>query len=110
MQAHVPADHVAFVKGFEDMIVIGDYAFVHAGVSPRVPLAKQTTSALRWVRDEFLNHRKPLEKIVVHGHTISQDVEQTVHRVGIDTGAYASGRLTAMGFERDARWVIQTGG
>ncbi|MFZ2996189.1 metallophosphoesterase [Sphingobium sp.] len=109
MQAHVPADHGAFIEKFEDMIVIGDYAFVHAGVSPRVPFARQSTSALRWVRDEFLNHGKALEKIVVHGHTISEDVEQAIHRVGLDTGAYASGRLTAMGFESDARWVIQTG-
>lgn len=109
MQAHVPADHLAFVSGFEDMILIGDYAFVHAGVSPRVPLSRQKTSALRWVRDEFLHHPHPLEKIIVHGHTISENVEQTAHRIGLDTGAYASGRLTAMGFEGDARWVIQTG-
>jgi serine/threonine protein phosphatase 1 len=108
MQAHVPAEHIAFLEAFEDMIVIGDYVFVHAGIQPRLPLAEQSPAALRWVREEFLSHPHPLEKIVVHGHTIADDVEETVNRIGLDTGAYASGKLTAMGFERDARWVIQT--
>lgn len=109
MVDHVPAEHVAFLEAFEDMIVIGDYVFVHAGIQPRLPLANQQPAALRWVREEFLNHLHPLEKIVVHGHTISDDVEETANRVGLDTGAYATGRLTAMGFESDTRWVIQTG-
>jgi serine/threonine protein phosphatase 1 len=108
MTARIPAEHVAFVESFEDMIVIGDYAFVHAGVQPRTPLEEQKVSALRWIRDEFLDHRAPLEKIIIHGHTITQDVEETPCRIGIDTGAYATGRLTAMGFEGDERWTIQT--
>jgi serine/threonine protein phosphatase 1 len=109
MTAHVPPDHVAFLESFEDMIVVGDYAFVHAGIQPRLPLAEQSAAALRWVREEFLSHPHPFEKIVVHGHTIVDDVEETGNRIGLDTGAYASGRLTAMGFERDARWTLQTG-
>lgn len=109
MTDHVPADHVAFLESFEDMITIGDYVFVHAGVQPHLPLAQQSPSALRWVREEFLKHLQPFEKIVVHGHTISDGVVETANRIGLDTGAYATGRLSAMGFERDARWIIQTG-
>lgn len=106
-QNAVPAEHIAFLERFEDIIVAGDYAFVHAGIRPGRPLDEQRPSDLRWIRNEFLNHKGPLEKIVVHGHTIFDDVEQLDHRIGLDTGAYASGVLTAMGFEGEARWVLQ---
>lgn len=102
----VPDAHIAFVQGFEDMIIFGDFAFVHAGVRPGEPLARQRVSDLRWIRDEFLSHGSPLEKVIVHGHTISDEVETTPHRIGLDTGAFASGRLTAMGFEGPDRWIL----
>ncbi|WP_343517872.1 metallophosphoesterase [Sphingomonas sp.] len=110
LRARVPQAHLDFLAGFEDLIVIGDYAFVHAGVRPGVPLAEQSPAALRWIRDEFLSHEAPFEKIVVHGHTIADEVEERIGRIGIDTGAYASGRLTAMGFEGAERWILQTNG
>ena len=105
LQARVPATHRDFLSGFEDMIVIGDYVFVHAGVRPGESLARQRTKDLRWIRNEFIEHGGPFEKIVIHGHTITENVEMTAHRIGIDTGAYASGKLTAMGFEGDRRGV-----
>jgi serine/threonine protein phosphatase 1 len=108
LQAQVPAEHVAFVSRFEDLILMGDYAFVHAGIRPSEPLERQRVKDLRWIREEFLAHSGPLEKLIVHGHTIAEDVEVTPHRIGLDTGAYASGKLTAMGFEGDQRWVIDT--
>lgn len=110
LRARVPQAHIDFLSAFEDLIVIGDYAFVHAGVRPGVPLAEQLPGNLRWIRDEFLDHDAPFEKIVVHGHTISDEVEERGSRIGIDTGAYASGRLTAMGFEGAERWILQTSG
>jgi len=108
-QAAVPESHLAFMDDFEDMVFVGDYLFVHAGVRPDQPLDRQKISDLRWIRDDFLNYRGTLEKIVVHGHSISDEVEVTSHRIGIDTGAYASGVLTAMGFEGSERWLLQTG-
>ena len=110
LQARVPQAHLDFLAGFEDMVVIGDYAFVHAGVRPGVPLEAQKPETLRWIREEFLNSAEPFEKIVVHGHSISEEVEERARRIGIDTGAYASGRLTAMGFEGTDRWILQTNG
>lgn len=110
LRAKVPQTHIEFLSAFEDMIVVGDYAFVHAGVRPGVPLDRQEPANLRWIREEFLDHEAPFEKIVVHGHTIYDEVEERGGRIGIDTGAYASGRLTAMGFEGTDRWVIQTSG
>lgn len=106
----VPPEHLAFLDRFEDLIIIGDYAFVHAGVKPADPLSRQSTASLRWIREEFLDHPRALEKIVVHGHTIAAEVEESVCRIGIDTGAYATGKLTAMGFETDKRWILQTNG
>ena len=105
----VPPPHRAVLSAFEDMIVIGDYAFVHAGVRPDTPLDQQRTSDLRWIRDPFLDHRSALEKTIVHGHTMTDEIEQRGHRIGIDTGAYASGRLTALGMEGAATWSLQTG-
>ncbi len=106
----VPAEHRAFVSGFEDMIVIGDYAFVHAGVRPDTPLDRQRTSDLRWIRDPFLDHRVRLEKTIVHGHTMTEEIERRPHRIGIDTGAYSSGKLTALGLEGSDVWHLQTAG
>ncbi|GGB16043.1 metallophosphoesterase [Sphingomonas metalli] len=104
----VPAAHRRFLEAFEDMVIIGDYAFVHAGVQPEVPLAEQRRSDLRWIREPFLSHARPLEKVIVHGHTIAETVQQTPARIGIDTGAYQSGRLTAIGLEGEDRWFIDT--
>ncbi len=106
----VPDEHRAFLAAFEDMIVIGDYVFVHAGVRPDTPLDRQRTSDLRWIRDPFLDHRSTLGKIVVHGHTMTEEIEHRVHRIGIDTGAYSSGRLTALGLEGTETWALQTTG
>ncbi|CAN5128562.1 metallophosphoesterase family protein [soil metagenome] len=108
MLQNIPRAHVDFVDGFEDMIEIGDYLFVHAGIRPDVPLAEQTPKDLHWIRDDFLSCREPLGRLVVHGHTITQEVDEQVNRIGIDTGAYLSGRLTAIGLEGTARWYLAT--
>ncbi|MCW4463473.1 metallophosphoesterase [Sphingomonas sp. BT-65] len=110
LRERVPRAHLDFLSSFEDVVVIGDYAFVHAGIRPGVPLDAQKPETLRWIREEFLNSGGPFEKIVIHGHTIADEVEQGPWRIGIDTGAYASGRLTAMGFEGAERWILQTNG
>ncbi len=108
MRRHVPAEHIAFMESFEDMIVIGDYVFVHAGIRPGEDLSAQRSSDLRWIRNPFLNHDRPLAKMVVHGHTISEELDVQIHRIGVDTGAYQTGRLTALGLEGQDRWTLQT--
>ena len=104
----VPQAHLDFIDGFEDQIVIGDYAFVHAGIRPGIPLAEQKPSDLRWIREDFVDQRGDLEKVVVYGHTIYDEVEERGSRIGIDTGAYASDKLTALGLEGGKRWYLQT--
>jgi serine/threonine protein phosphatase 1 len=108
LETLVPEAHLAFLEGFEDSIVIGDYAFVHAGIRPGVLIFDQKRSDLRWIREEFTGHRGDLEKVVVYGHTIYPEVEERGSRIGIDTGAYDSGKLTALGLEGGERWYLQT--
>jgi serine/threonine protein phosphatase 1 len=108
LQEVVPLAHRTFLEGFGDIGVYGDYAFVHAGVNPAIRLEQQRPSDLRWIRAPFLDHDRPLEKMVVHGHTITPEVMFRPHRIGIDTGAYESGKLTALGLEGVQRWLLQT--
>ena len=86
-QARVPEAHWAFLDGFEDQVEVGDYLFVHAGVRPGVPLDAQARSDLRWIREPFLGHEGDHGRVIVHGHTISAEVEERGNRIGIDTGA-----------------------
>ncbi len=108
LQARVPTEHVTFLSTFEECVEAGDYLFVHAGVRPGVDLADQKPSDLRWIRDDFLLHREDFGKLVVHGHSISEDIDVQPNRIGIDTGAYESGRLTAIGLEGTERWFLST--
>jgi serine/threonine protein phosphatase 1 len=104
---NVPDAHVEFLKRGEDLIRYGDYAFVHAGVRPGVPLDSQKPSDLRWIREDFLSVSSDFGALVVHGHTISEQVEMRSNRIGIDTGAYCYGALTALGLQGSRQWVVQ---
>ena len=108
MEGIVPAAHRDFLTAFEDMVVSGDYAFVHAGVRPGVPLEQQHAAELRWIRSSFLTYRNAHPKMIVHGHTISEEVDRQANRIGVDTGAYSTGRLSALGLEETESWVLNT--
>ena len=103
-----PREHIDFISGFEDQITIGDYAFVHAGVRPGVPLSEQRQKDLRWIRDDFLSAQQAHEKVIVYGHTINDEVVETGTRIGIDTGAYYSEKLTALALQGSQRWYLDT--
>ena len=103
----VPASEREYIAGFETMIRAGDYLFVHAGIDPERPIDEQKRSDCLWIRERFLNHEGPLEKVVVHGHTIFPKVMDCGNRIGIDTGAFRSGVLTALALEGDQRRIIQ---
>lgn len=105
----IPSEQRAWLARRPLNLRLGDYYFVHAGVRPGVPLDRQSEEDALWIRDEFLSSRRDHGAIVVHGHSIAEEVEELPNRIGIDTGAYASGRLTALGLERDRRWYLQTG-
>jgi serine/threonine protein phosphatase 1 len=108
MSGLVPRAHRDFMSGLPSSAVIGDYLFVHAGIRPGVPLEEQAGRDLRWIRGDFLNSRVAHPHMVVHGHSITEYVDEQPYRIGIDTGAYASGRLTAVGLEGTDRWYLST--
>jgi len=104
----LPARHKRFLEGLAVSRIEGDYLFVHAGVRPGVPLDRQRTEDLLWIRDEFLDSDGDCGKIVVHGHTITLDPEFRRNRIGIDTGAYHSGQLTCLVLEGTERTLLTT--
>lgn len=103
-----PADHLEFFSALQLTYVCGDYVFVHAGLRPGVPLDRQSPEDLLWIRGEFLESRYDFGKIVVHGHSVSEAPVMATNRIGIDTGAYASGRLTCLVLEGGNREVMNT--
>jgi serine/threonine protein phosphatase 1 len=104
----IPPDHAAFLKTFIDTFRFGDYLIVHAGVRPGVELNAQRQSDLRWIREPFLADETDHGFMVVHGHTISPQVEERANRIGIDTGAYRTDVLTAVALEGADRWFLDT--
>ena len=108
VEATVPAEHIAFLRTFQDQWRAGDYLFVHAGIRPGLALDEQSGSDMRWIRREFLDDPRSHGVMVVHGHSITEDVDERANRIGIDTGAFASGKLTALGIEGSDTWVLST--
>ena len=108
MIATIPAEDIAYLQQGEAMARIGDYLFVHAGIRPGVAPEEQSERDLRWIREPFLGYPEDHGFVVVHGHTIIPEPEFKANRIGIDTGAYYSGRLTALGLQGTARWLIET--
>jgi serine/threonine protein phosphatase 1 len=109
LHVKLPPQHVHFLSNLDLSVRIGDYVFVHAGVRPGVSLDEQTEHDLLWIREEFLLDRRPLGAVIVHGHTPAAKPYRDSRRVGLDTGAYLSGRLTAARFEHDQVEFITTG-
>ncbi|WP_439633855.1 metallophosphoesterase [Glycocaulis sp.] len=104
----LPAHHRAFLEGLEPFVVEGPYMFVHAGVDPAKSLAEQSERDFYWIREKFLHSTRRFEYVVVHGHTPEQDYHHDERRIGIDTGAYLTGVLTAVRLEGDDVTFLQS--
>ena len=105
----MPASHLLCLQQAWSMVTLGDYAFVHAGIKPGTPLEDQDEDALLWIGSEFTGSASRYEKIIVHGHTIEEDTHIRANRIGIDTGAYRTGILTAIRIEDGDLRLIQSG-
>jgi len=108
LQQRLPRAHLSFLNHLRPYVTVGDYFFAHAGVRPGVPLQQQTADDLMWIRDPFLNSSADFGKIVVHGHTITDAPVIRANRIGIDTGAFASNRLTCLVLEGSGRRFLTT--
>ena len=108
LMAAVPEAHLRFMEEMPDRVLIGDYAFVHAGIRPQLAMDEQEGRDLRWIREEFLTFEEPHDYFVVHGHSITSGVDRRSNRIGIDTGAYVTGALTAIGLQGKDQWFLNT--
>lgn len=106
--AAMPSDLMDFVRKWPTVARSGDYFFCHAGVRPGIDLARQSKADLIWIRNEFLDSARDHGAVVVHGHSISAEAEFRNNRIGIDTGAYRTGILTALYLEGGERELIAT--
>ena len=104
----MPESHLRFFHGLEPKHREGDYLFVHAGIRPGVALDEQRAFDLMWIRDAFLDSDDDHGVVVVHGHTIAPAPEVRPNRIGIDTGAFQSNRLTALVVEGAERRFLVT--
>jgi serine/threonine protein phosphatase 1 len=108
VRRRVPRSHVEFMRGMKLMHLEGDYLFVHAGIRPGIPIESQKRDDLLWIRSEFLDSRRDHGKIVVHGHTITESPELRPNRIGIDTGAFFSHRLTCLVLDGTSQSFLHT--
>ena len=109
LELALPLQHLNLLLSLDLTAAYGDYVFVHAGLRPGVALSQQSEDDLLWIRDDFLNAPGPFEKVVVHGHTPMEQASMDDYRINIDTGAYATGILTAVRLEGEERRFIQVG-
>lgn len=96
LRVALPAAHLNFLRRLKTSFDCGRYFFCHAGVRPGVPLTRQRDEDLLWIREPFLLSERDFGAIVVHGHTPTAEPEVRPNRIGIDTGAFYSGRLTCV--------------
>ncbi len=108
LDAKLPRDHRAFLQTLPLFHVEGDYGFVHAGIRPGRALEDQVPDDALWIRSEFLDSKADHGRCIVHGHTITPEVDVKPNRIGIDTGAYYSGKLTCLVLDGDSRSFLQT--
>ena len=106
---NIPSEHKDFYANLAKSATFGDYFFAHAGVRPGVPLDKQTDNDLMWIRSEFLSHKAPYDKVIVHGHTPAHPMEILSNRINVDTCAYETGVLSCLVLEGINYRVIETG-
>lgn len=104
--SHIPDDHLAFLRSLPHMVRYGQYAFVHAGIRPGIPLDQQDSRDLLWIRQGFLDQSLDPDLTIVHGHTPGREPVVAPGRICVDTGAYAYGQLTAVRLRAGAEPVF----
>jgi serine/threonine protein phosphatase 1 len=108
LEARLGEAHHRFYRDLKLGHFEGDFLMVHAGLRPDTPLDLQVENDLLWIRDPFLKSEANFGVIVVHGHTIALYPEIKPNRIGIDTGAFHTGRLTCLVLNGSEIGFLQT--
>lgn len=108
LRTAVPERHMQFLSSLKLSMTIGNHFLCHAGIRPGIPLERQSSEDLLWIREEFLNSTMDFGKIVIHGHTPTEWPDVLPNRINIDTGAFATGRLTCLVIEDDRHRFLFT--
>ena len=97
LMAHIPEDHIRWLRSlphaYRARINGENVIFAHAGWDCRRADADQSPATLLWGREQC---EIPPGLRLVQGHIIVDGVELDGRRLRIDTGAWRSGRLTAV--------------
>ncbi|MGI9372968.1 MAG: metallophosphoesterase family protein [Hyphomicrobiales bacterium] len=103
-----PTAHLKFLEELPLSTAYGDYFFVHAGVRPEFDLDAQEEEDLLWIRGPFLESKADFGKVIIHGHTPQDEPDVKFNRINIDTGAWASGKLTCIVLEGQEQRFLST--
>jgi serine/threonine protein phosphatase 1 len=105
--ARLPPEHLSFLQDLPVSRAVGGYLFVHAGVRPGVRLDRQSEDDMIWIRHGFSDRDKPFEKVIVHGHSPVAQPFVGRNRINLDTGAYATGKLSCAILEAQQIRLVQ---
>ena len=103
-------EHLTVLRGLPVTHSEADYHFVHAGIRPGVAVQEQSDHDQMWIRKRFLESQADHGAMVVHGHSIDPEPVVQPNRIGIDTGAYATGVLTCLVLDGAQRHFLQAVG
>lgn len=106
MSRAIPLADAEFLRLLRPSFRYGPYFFAHAGVMPDRSLEEQVEDDLLWIRKPFLDHAGSFGAIVVHGHTPNAEPQFRPNRINLDTGAYATHRLTCVRLDSTGASVI----
>ncbi|MBK1666979.1 hypothetical protein CKO28_02840 [Rhodovibrio sodomensis] len=97
VRAALGEQRIGFLQSLQLSERFGPYLFVHAGINPARPLSQQTRDHLLWIREPFLSQPSLHDPdiTVVHGHT-PKTASVSDHRIGVDTGCFKTGVLSAV--------------
>jgi serine/threonine protein phosphatase 1 len=106
LSAALPEEHMRFLAGLKTSVSFEQHFVCHAGIRPGVAFEQQSDDDLLWIREEFLDSDMDFGKRVIHGHTPVDAPEVRANRINVDTGAFATNRLTCVVLEgRQHRFI-----
>ena len=106
LRAAMGQQHINFLASLEGKFRSGDVLFVHAGIDPYVDLVVQSDEATLWGRSDFIEVGGVEGLRVIHGHYDNLEPIVTPRRICVDTGAYYSGRLTAVRLDDEESLIV----